>query len=109
MKSLHLVRGALASAAIMIVPGCSSPPTSWHADLVPVKTRRVEVPSMVRRSACPPVDSAIAAEAQRLTPIAGVMEPDALTAALMGSEAAKNASLARLARAYEKCRRSYHF
>jgi hypothetical protein len=105
MKSFHLVRGALASAAIMSVSGCTSPPTSWHAEIVSMETRPVEVPSMVRRNPCPPVDTSITAETQRLTPIAGVTGADALTAALMGSEAAKNASLARLARAYEKCRR----
>jgi hypothetical protein len=51
------------------------------------------------------LDPAIIAEARRVTPIASAAEFDALTAELIGSEAAKNSNLTRLVRAYEKCRR----
>jgi hypothetical protein len=104
MKPLHLIRGTLVSAAITVVPSCASPPEGWQPDLVPVAIQPVEAPPMVRGEPCPPVESAIKAEAGRVTPISEALRDDALTAALIGSEAAKNASLARLARAYEKCR-----
>jgi type IV pilus biogenesis protein CpaD/CtpE len=98
----------LASAGIAAVgcllAGCASQPADWRTQTIAVAPATAAPP--LRRAPCPAIDPAITAEAQRLTPIAGVIEPDALTAALMGSEAAKNASLARLARAYEKCWRS---
>jgi hypothetical protein len=106
MKPFQWVRGAFVSAAITVVPSCANPPGGWQADLVPVAIWPAEAPPMVRRDPCPPVDPAIKAEAGRVTPIGAALRDDALTAALMGSEAAKNASLVRLARAYEKCRRS---
>jgi type IV pilus biogenesis protein CpaD/CtpE len=99
----RLARAGIAAIGCLLA-GCASPPADWRAQTIPVATATAAPP--VRRAPCPAIDPAIIAEAQRLTPIAGIIEPDALTAALMGSEAVKNASLARLARAYEKCRRS---
>ena len=83
---------------------CADAPDNGRAGTVPLVTAPAEAAS-ARRTPCPAVDPAIAAEARRVTPIAGAAELDALTAALIGSEAAKNASLARLVRVYEKCRR----
>ena len=100
---------AAAFIAVMAagLAGCADAPDNWRAGTVPLVTAPAEAAS-ARRAPCPAVDPAITAEARRVTPIAGAPELDALTAALIGSEAAKNASLARLARAYEKCRRGAH-
>jgi hypothetical protein len=99
----RLARAGIAVIGCLLA-GCASPPADWRAKSIAVAPATAAQP--VSRAPCPAIDPAITAEARRLTPIAGVTEPDALTAALMGSEAVKNASLARLARAYEKCRRS---
>ena len=108
MTWLHRTCGDRAGAVLAVMAaalgGCAGAPDNWRADTVPLVTAPAEVAS-AKRAPCPAVDPAITAEARRVTPIAGAQEIDALTAALIGSEAAKNASLARLARAYEKCRR----
>jgi hypothetical protein len=96
--------GAVLAVMAAALAGCGGAPTAWRADTVPLVTAPVEAAS-ARGAPCPAVDPAITAEARRVTPIASAAELDALTAALIGSEAAKNASLARLVRAYEKCRR----
>jgi hypothetical protein len=55
----------------------------------------------------PELDPELAAESQRMTPIAGVSHDfDALTAALMASEARKNVRLREAAQAYERCRQA---
>jgi hypothetical protein len=99
-------RRARASLAVMAaaLAGCAGAPGDWQADTVPLVTQPAEVAS-TRRAPCPALDPAITAEARRVTPIASAADLDSLTAALIGSEAVKNASLTRLARAYEKCRR----
>jgi hypothetical protein len=96
--------GAILAGLICALAGCAGPSPRWTADTVPVVTAHAET-YRVRSAPCPAIDPAIHAEASRLTPIRNLQDADALTAALMGSEAAKNASLARLARSYENCRR----
>jgi hypothetical protein len=56
---------------------------------------------------CPPIDAAVTWEASRMTPLEPMREGsiDALTAALMRSEAEKNARLHQAVKAYERCRR----
>jgi type IV pilus biogenesis protein CpaD/CtpE len=96
--------GAVLAAVTATLSGCASPPELWPAGTVPVVIAE-PAPSIARRAPCPAIDPAIISETRRVTPIGALREGEALTAALIGSEAAKNASLARLARAYEKCRR----
>jgi hypothetical protein len=94
------------AAIAALLAGCSAELPQWRAETVPaIVVPSVPVSAAKPTRACPPLDPAIAAESTRLTPIGQAREADGLTAALMGSEAAKNASLASLARAYEKCRR----
>lgn len=97
-------RCALMAGLVCALAGCSSPPSPWISNTIPVITAPAAT-APAGRERCSALDPDITAEARRVTPIAGVTGVDALTAALIGSEAAKNASLARLARAYEKCRR----
>lgn len=96
---------AALAAAVCALAGCATIPPPWPADTVPVATAPA-VGAPVPRNPCPAIDPAIAREAARMTPIASLREGEALTAALIGSEAAKNYSLARLLHAYEKCRRA---
>ena len=108
MTVTHWMRRSLAGVALALIAaalaGCAGAPAEWRADTVPLATAP-GVAASTRRTPCPAVDPAITAEARRVTPIASASELDALTAALIGSEAIKNASLARLMRAYETCRR----
>jgi hypothetical protein len=96
--------GAALAAMAAALAGCGRAPAAWRADTVPLATAPAAAAN-TRRTPCPAVDPAITAEARRVTPIAEASEFDALAAALIGSEAVKNASLARLLRAYETCRR----
>lgn len=91
---------ALLASICLLMTGCANSSVEWLADTVPVITAPAVMPA-----ACPAIDPAIITETRRVTQIGVVRDADALTAALMGSEAAKNASLTRLARAYENCRR----
>jgi hypothetical protein len=108
MTGPHWMKRGLAGASLVVsaaaLAGCASAPAQWQADTVPL-ARAPAVTISARLAPCPAVDPAITTEARRLTPIAGFPEGEPLTAALIGSEAVKNASLARLMRAYETCRR----
>ena len=100
------MKTASLAASAALLAGCSAELPQWRAETVPVvvvHSAPVDTAKPPRR--CPPLDPGIEAEARRLTPISQAREVDGLTAALMGSEAAKNARLASLARAYEACRR----
>jgi hypothetical protein len=99
-----IMRTALKTVLCLLVAGCTSTADEWPADTIPVITAPAAAPRALPAQ-CPAIDPAILTETRRVTPIASLREGEALTAALIGSEAIKNASLARLARAYEKCRR----
>ena len=92
------------AAAVALLAGCSAELRQWRAGTVPAVLMHPAPVSVPKSSPCPPVDPAIEAEAKRLTPIGQAKDVDALTAALMGSEAAKNARLRQAAQAYERCR-----
>jgi hypothetical protein len=97
------------AATAALLAGCSAELPQWRAETVPaivVPAAPVSAAKLPRP--CPPLDPAIEAEAKRLTPIAQAREVDALTASLMGSEAQKNASLVKLTRAYEECRKAHN-
>jgi hypothetical protein len=96
--------GVILAGLVCALAGCATPSPRWTADTVPVAAAPVAAPA-APRPPCPAIDPAIISETQRVTPIGRLQDADSLTAALMGSEAAKNASLARLARSYENCRR----
>jgi hypothetical protein len=95
--------GAVLAVMAAALAGCAGAPGNWRADTVPLATAPLEAAS-ARRAPCPALDPAITAESRRVTPIASAAELNALTASLIGPEAAKNASLTRVVRAYEKCR-----
>src|SRR5262245_8907574 len=96
------MRLAVLAALAASLAGCSASPAIWAPETGPaVLAAPVPVAASMppgapaARRPCPPIDPAVAAESQRLTPIAGspAGDTDALTAALMSSEAAKNARL----------------
>jgi hypothetical protein len=100
---------AFLAVTAALLAGCSAERPEWRAEPVPA----IVVPAAAISAAkpprpCPPLDPVIGAEAKRLTPIGQAKDVDALTAALMGSEAAKNARLAMLTRAYERCRKAHN-
>ena len=94
------------AATAALLTGCAVELPRWHAETVPAVVVYAAPVSGPKSPSCPPIDPAIEVEAKRLTLIGRAREVDGLTAALMGSEAQKNASLARLALAYEACRRT---
>lgn len=98
------MRRPLAVALCLLMMSCANAGGEWPAETVPVIAVHPAPPVAMPRP-CQAIDPAILTETKRVTPIAEARDADALTAALIGSEAAKNASLARLARAYENCRR----
>lgn len=93
------------AAIAALLAGCAAELPQWRAETVPAVVVQAAPVSSPKPLPCPPIDPDIKAEATRLTPIEQAREVDALAAALMGSEAQKNASLVMLTRAYEKCRR----
>jgi hypothetical protein len=89
------------AATAALLAGCAVDAPGWRAETVPVILERVQ-PALLF---CPPLDPAIEAEATRVTPInAARGDLDAATAALLGSEARKNARLREIAAAYRSCR-----
>ena len=100
------MRIASLAATAALLAGCSAELPQWGAETVPAVLVHPAPVSVPKSPACPPIDPAIKAEAKRLTQIGQARELDALTAALMGSEAAKNARLRQAAQAYERCRRT---
>ena len=78
----------------------------WRAETVPVVVVAPAPTQMPKSSRCPALAAGVMAEASRMTPLEPMRESriDALTAALMRSEAEKNARLRQAVEAYERCR-----
>jgi hypothetical protein len=100
------MRIAILAAAAASLAACSAGPVAWQAETVPVvvvTTAPVQTP---RSSTCPPIAAGVMGEASRVTPLEPKREGgiDALTAALMRSEAEKNARLRQAVMAYDRCR-----
>jgi hypothetical protein len=100
MRSIALAATAASLAA------CSVGPAAWQAETVPVVVVSTAPTQMPKSPRCPPIAAAIAGEASRMTPLEPTREGgiDALAAALMRSEAEKNARLHQAVAAYEGCR-----
>jgi hypothetical protein len=99
---------AVLTALIGTLAGCAAEPARWRTETAPAA---VIAPTALRTSRiakCAPINSTVAAEAQRITPLDAVRSGglNALTAALMRSEAEKNARLRQAIMAYERCRQT---
>ncbi len=115
------MRIAILAGLAASLAGCTVPLTPWPAEIVPVALqpadttsavgnapkRQIDAPARTKYAGCPPIDASLTAEAARVTPLNGARAGgiDALTAALMRSEAEKNARLRQAVAAYEVCRR----
>jgi hypothetical protein len=91
-----------------LLTGCAAELPQWRAETVPAILVPAAPAVAVKPRACAPLPSEITAEAARMAPLddARVGGVAALSAALMGSEARKNARLRQAVQAYERCRRS---
>jgi len=100
------MRATVLAATATLLAACSTGPTAWQAETVPVVVVAQAPPQTPKSSSCPPIAAAITGEASRMTPLEPMREGgiDALTAALMRSEVEKNARLHQAVMAYERCR-----
>jgi hypothetical protein len=100
------MRATVLAPIVALLAACSAGPATWQAETVPVVVVAPAPTQMPKSSRCPPIGTSIVSEASRMTPL----EPmpaggiDALTAALIRSEAEKNARLRQAVAAYELCR-----
>jgi len=96
----------LAAATVTSLTACSAGPAAWQTETVPVILSVPAAPAVLKIAGCAPLDAGLAVEAHRITPLKAVQGAgiDALTAALMRSEAEKNARLRQALLAYERCR-----
>ena len=89
-----------------MLAGCSSQSDGWKAETISAvqEAPRGVVPPPA--PSCPPIDPEIPAEAKRVVSLDSIRsgDTDVLAAALMGSEAHKNARLRQALSAYERCR-----
>jgi hypothetical protein len=100
------MRAIVLAAAAASLAACSAGPAAWQAETVPVVVVAPAPAQMSKPSRCPPIAAGVTGEASRMTPLAPMRDGgiDALTAALMRSEAEKNARLRQAVAAYERCR-----
>jgi hypothetical protein len=100
MRAIVLAPIAAALAA------CSAGPAAWQAEIVPVVVIASAPTQMPKSPRCPPLTASVTDEASHMTPLAPMPSGgiDALAAALMRSEAEKNARLRQAVAAYERCR-----
>jgi hypothetical protein len=116
------MRIAILAALAASLVGCTVPLTPWPAEIIPVALqpaaapggaenapqRLIDAPARRKYADCPPIDATVTAEAVRITSldVARTGGIDALTAALMRSEAEKNARLRQVVAAFEQCRQA---
>jgi hypothetical protein len=102
------MRIAILAAAAASLAACSAGPAAWRAETVPVVFIASAPAQMPKSPRCPPIASGVTGEASRITPLEPMREGgiDALTAALMRSEAEKNMRLRQALLAYDRCRAS---
>jgi hypothetical protein len=86
--------------------GCSAAPAEWRAETVPVVMASPTPAAMP--PPCPPLDPGVAKEAARVTPLEALRAGgiDGFAAALLRSEAEKNARLRQAWAAHQKCFRA---
>jgi hypothetical protein len=99
---------AVLAALAGVLAGCAAEPARWRTETAPAAVIAPAALPTSRTTKCAPIDSAVATEAQRITPLDAIRggSLDALTAALMRSEAEKNARLRQAIMAYERCRQA---
>jgi hypothetical protein len=99
------MRGIVLAATAALLAACSTGP-AWQAETVPVVVVAQAAPQMPRPPQCPPIAAGVMGEASRMTSLEPMRDGgiDALAAALMRSEAEKNARLRQAVAAYERCR-----
>jgi hypothetical protein len=99
------MRIAICAALAASLAGCSASPGVWPAEIVPVV---MAPPPAAVAAPCPPLNPAVAREATRVTTLEAVRAGgiDGLAAALMRSEAEKNARLRQAWDAHRRCART---
>jgi hypothetical protein len=102
------MRIAILAAAAASLAACSAGPVAWQAETVPVLVIAPAPPQIPKSPRCPPIAASVTAEASRMTLLESTRDGgiDALAAALMRSEAEKNARLRQAVATYERCRQS---
>jgi hypothetical protein len=102
------MRATVLAPIVALLAACSAGPAAWQAETVPVVVMTPAPAQTPTPSRCPSIDAGITAEASRVTPLEPMHKGgiDALTAALMRSEAEKNTRLRQAVAAYERCRTS---
>jgi hypothetical protein len=100
------MRGMVLVATAALLAACSAGPIAWQAETVPVVVAAQAPTQMPKSPRCPPIAASVTGEASRITPLEPMRngDIDALAAALMRSEAEKNARLRQAMIAYERCR-----
>ena len=101
------MRGIVLAPIAALLAACSAGPVAWQAETIPV-VLIVQAPAQMPKSPrCPPIDADVTGEASRMTPLEPMREGgiDVLAAALIRSEAEKNARLRQAVTAYEVCRK----
>jgi hypothetical protein len=94
--------------AATLLADCSVQPDAWKAETISAVQESPKGVVPPPAPSCPPIDPEIPAEAKRVASLDSIRSggTDALAAALIGSEAHKNARLRQALVAYERCRRS---
>jgi hypothetical protein len=102
------MRAIVLAATAALLAACSAGPSAWQAETVPVVVVASAPAQTPKSPKCPPIAASVTGEASRMTPLEPMRKGgiDALAAALMRSEAEKNARLRQAVAAYEECRRS---
>jgi hypothetical protein len=100
------MRAIVLAATAALLAACSAGPAAWQAETVPVVVVASAAAQMPKSSRCPRLTASVTDEAARMTPLEPMREGgiEALAAALMRSEAEKNARLRQAVNAYERCR-----
>jgi hypothetical protein len=100
------VRAVVLAPIAALLAACSAGSAAWQAETIPVVVIASPPTQMPKSPRCPPIAAGVTAEASRITPLEPIREGgiDTLTAALMRSEAEKNARLRQAVMAYERCR-----
>jgi hypothetical protein len=102
------MRIAILATVAASLAACSAGPVGWKAETVPVVVVASAPLLMPKSTTCPPIAATITGEASRMTQLKPMRDGgiDVLTAALMRSEAEKNARLRQALATYERCRQS---
>jgi hypothetical protein len=100
------MRAIVLAPIATLLAACSAGPVAWQAETVPVVVVASAPAQMPKSPRCPPIAAGVTGEASRITRLEPMREGgiNALAAALIRSEAEKNARLRQAVAAYERCR-----